>query len=512
MENTSVSPNGGQAEILFEKFEVVECIKKDLFSAVYVAKHIFLGKKIILKTLNTDELPDKTILGRFKREAKILAHLDHPNLIKVLDFGTYKNHFYLSFEYFESRNLRAIIKFNNLSVNDKTHLLIQLLKALDVAHGNGIIHRDIKPENILVNSNLELKIADFGLAIIKNETALTQKASIVGTPSYMSPEQIRGEELTPQTDLFSAGIIAYELFTNKNPFVGKDITQTINNILGFDESSLDKNMDEVPHSIKTVIKTMLKKNYRFRAKSAGEILNKLGVEEEIQYTISNEIRKRRKRKLAYVLVPTLIICLAAALYLFSFNKSGHNGLLNNANNSDPTVVNNQNKKSGTSNSSSKLPPKTEEKTQTASKQPGKFFVECLPWADVYVDGKKIDQTPLKSAINLSPGYHSIKLIHPNYPPYKKRVKIHSEKTDSMSVNFNNIVGFLDFNVNPWGYVYVDNDLKGSTPLKEPVALLPGKYKLTISNPTFGKIDTVVDVVSKSKMSIYHNFLSSKSVF
>ena len=196
-------------DILFEKFEVIDTLKKDSHTSVYLANHIYLGKKIILKTLNTNELADKTILDRFKREAQILARLDHPNLIKVLDFGTYSEYFYISFEYFESDNLRKVIQRNNLSNESKINLVIQLLKALNIAHQNQIVHRDIKPENILVNSNLELKIADFGLALVKNEHILTQKSSIVGTPGYMSPEQIRGEDLISQTDLFSAGIVIY---------------------------------------------------------------------------------------------------------------------------------------------------------------------------------------------------------------------------------------------------------------------------------------------------------------
>ncbi|HSP87677.1 MAG TPA: serine/threonine-protein kinase, partial [Ignavibacteriaceae bacterium] len=219
------------SKILFDRFEITDTLKKDQNSTVYLANHIYLGKKIILKTLSTEELPDKTFLERFKREAKILAQLDHPNIIKVMDFGTAGNSFYISFEYFESNNLRKVIKDNNLSVSDKINLCTQLFKALDSAHQRGVIHRDIKPENILVNSKLELKIADFGLAVVRDDLILTHKSSIVGTPGYMSPEQIKGEELTPQTDLFSSGIVIYELFTGVNPLIGKDISETINKIL-----------------------------------------------------------------------------------------------------------------------------------------------------------------------------------------------------------------------------------------------------------------------------------------
>jgi len=225
-------------QILFEKFEIIEVLKKDEHSTVYLANHKYLGKKIILKTLDTQKISDPAVLNRFKREAKILAKLDHPNIIKVLDFGTHKNHFYLSFEYFVSRNLRELFNSTEISNSEKKSLFIQLIKALNIAHSQSIIHRDIKPENILVNDSLELKIADFGLAIQKDENLMTSKSSIVGTPAYMSPEQIKGEKLTPQSDMFSLGIVVFELFSGFNPFLGKDINETINCILTFDEDKI----------------------------------------------------------------------------------------------------------------------------------------------------------------------------------------------------------------------------------------------------------------------------------
>jgi serine/threonine-protein kinase len=504
--------NNTSTEILFEKFEVMECLKKDANTSVYIANHIYLGKKIILKTLNTDELSDKTILGRFKREAKILAKLDHPNLIKVLDFGTYQNFFYLSFEYFESRNLRAIIKFNSLSIDEKTYLLIQLLKALNVAHQNRIIHRDIKPENILVNSNLDLKIADFGLAVVLNDTALTHKASIVGTPSYMSPEQIRGEELTPQTDLFSAGIVAYELFLNENPILGSDISKTINNILNYNESSILNKLADLPVNIQQVLKIMLQKNLRNRAKSAADVLNMLGVIEEVHNRITKEIvYKRRNKKIIYAAIPAIIIVAVLAFLYFksdiSSKKITYGYELSKS--SDNPAENFFQKKQEIP--LALTPPREENKTENKDEKaavstlPGKLFIECLPWADVFIDNKKIDTTPLSRDITLKPGIYTLKLVHPNFPVYYKKVRVHPDRIDSISVNFNNLVGFLECKINPWGNIYLNEKLYGTTPLREPLALLPGRYHLIITNPSYGRVDTSLVIEAKKTIGYNYNF-------
>jgi len=196
-------------QVLFDKFSIISCIKKDEFSAVYLADHIFLGKKIFLKTLDEEKLPDPAVLERFKREAKILARLEHPNVIKVLDFGTKKNFFYISFECFESSNLRQLLRQSSLNNDDKENLTAQICRALLYVHGKKITHRDLKPENILTDSGLNLKIADFGLAVIKGGSDLTEASSVVGTPAYMSPEQISGKRVQPQSDLFSLGIIIF---------------------------------------------------------------------------------------------------------------------------------------------------------------------------------------------------------------------------------------------------------------------------------------------------------------
>jgi serine/threonine-protein kinase len=487
-------------EILFEKFEIIECLKKDSHSSVFIANHIYLGKKIILKTLNSDELSDKSILARFKREAKILAKLDHPNLIKVLDFGSYNNSFYLSFEYFPSRNLRQVIKENHLTFEEKGKLIIQLMRALNFAHQNEIIHRDIKPENILINSNLDLKIADFGLAQIKSEQGLTQKSSIVGTPSYMSPEQIRGEELTHQSDLFSAGIVSYELLNNTNPFLGKDISETINNILNYKESDLINRINQLPEYFQPALKAMLKKNSANRAKSAVDVLNLLGIEATFYHVPVQKVIKRNFKKIfAYSSIMAAgIIILFAVLFL--------NDYLGKSNQQNSNIRQENNIKPADSLISESLTTQEEEKkTETEGNLPGKLFIDCQPWADIYINNKKIDTTPLKNYIQLSPGLHRIKLVNPNFPPVTRRVNIVSDELQSITVDLRDHVGYLDCKINPWGDIYINGELKGTTPLREPLMLAPGKYLVVLKNPEYQSIEERVTISAGDTLSMKINF-------
>lgn len=509
-------------EILFDKFEIIDCLKKDAQTGVYLANHIYLGKKIILKTLDTNKLSDNSILERFKREAKILASLSHPNIIKVLDFGTYNEFFYISFEHFDSNNLRDLINKNNLSVNDKINLLVQLLNALKAAHKNQIIHRDIKPENILVNSNLELKIADFGLALVINENSLTNNTSILGTPTYMAPEQINGEK-TFQTDIFSTGLVAYELFTGINPILGDEITITINNIINFNDEKLNDAIEKLPLELQPVIKIMLQKRVEDRAKSVDEIFNYLNyqhVDNGIKIEKKNILKNRKPYIAAFF---TLIIL----LLVFLFGKGYKSNQLKNQSTVSKPILENLTKKDFKKENSKKLSQDIKNnldksklattRINTNSKKkldltdaqlPGMLYVDCFPWAEVYIDNKKVDRTPLQNEIMLTPGLHEVKLVHPDYPPIVRNLEIVSQKTKTIKVNFQEVVGYLSCNIYPWGEIFIDGKSVGITPLRKPIALLSGKYDLTVKNSQYESISRQVTISAEDTINFNYNFAKS----
>jgi serine/threonine-protein kinase len=502
--------------LLFDKFDIIDTLKKDQFTSVYLANHIYLGKKIILKTLSTDELSDKTFLDRFKREAKILAQIDHPNIIKVLDFGTADSSFYLSFEYFEAKNLRYIIQHNNFSDKEKIHLCIQLFKALDAAHQRGIIHRDIKPENILVNSKLELKIADFGLALIRDDNTLTQKTSIVGTPSYMSPEQIRGEGLTPQTDLFSSGIVIYELFTHTNPLIGKDVGETINRILSFKIEKDFTGLSSLPPNIQEALKNLLRKNFSKRTKNALEALSFFESNEEPKTEIVSRIETKKNKKWFYWVAAVPIIGLIVFLITQNLLIDG-----NSQNNVDKTrqalpiktelkdsSENVKDEIKAPANSVQNIvenePPKNTEEQASAISY-GKLFVTVNPWAEVYINNRKIDTTPLEDEIELESGSYELKLLHPDFPAYKETIEIKPDILKTVKINFNEKVGFLDCKVFPWGEIYINGIYNSTTPLRKPIILMPGNYTLKISNPDYSDIEEQLTIKAKETLTLKYNF-------
>lgn len=514
---------------LFEKFEIIETLKKDEFTSVYLANHIFLGKKIILKTLDSTNLSDPTILDRFKREAKILAQLDHPNIIKVLDFGMFKGFFYISFEHFESRNLRSVLKSNELSFEQKSSLFVQMLRGLNYAHRNSIIHRDIKPENILIGSSFNLKIADFGLALAGEENLVTSKSSIVGTPSYMSPEQIRGEKLTNQSDLFSVGIVANELFTGTNPFIGNDINSTINKILNFNEESLEYGLKEWPDNLRLAVISLMKKNPKLRASSAEEILTELGIKIDSPVKLISTSKFFTKKRSFTVI--SVIGLLAIVFLIYSMSNTLISNKPNNINeksvldNLPIQPINSEGKKT---NELKDIPPKTENKIEhknsneerknsgpnptnatqnrtIPSNIPGKLTIECLPWAEIFINGKKADTTPLEEPLRFLPGEYELKLVHPDFPAYTKRIEIKPDEFQFLEVNFFELYGFLDCRVHPWGEVSIDGNSVGQTPFRKPVALKPGKHTLLISNPNYEPHETNIDIKKGDTLMFQLNF-------
>ena len=507
-------------DILFEKFEIVEVLKKNEHAAVYIAPHNYLGKKIVLKVLNTKTIGDESIVERFKREAKTLAQLEHKNIIRVLDFGTYKEFFYISFEYFKSENLRSFINGNKISDEEKEKLVIQFLRGLSYAHKNKIIHRDIKPENILVNENLELKLSDFGLALSATEAFVTKQYSIVGTPSYMSPEQIKGEKLTLQSDLFSAGIVIYELYKGTNPFLGNGVNDSINNITNLNEKNFQSKLDGMPENIMRAIEKLIVRTPSQRFESADEVLKLFSVSLD-ESSVPTIVPKNKKMK---ILAASFFIIVLSLILIFAINFEKESDIVESKNESE--AIENKSNPQDNSELNEKInepnelidelksvessPPNGEvisenEKPKLAEKVYGQLFVECIPWADVFIDGKKLETTPLKKNIELEDGSYKIKLVHPDFPVYENSILVEKDRLTTVRVNLDTLFGFIDFNVLPWGSVYLNEKYIGDTPFLNPLNVIPGEYKLKISNPNLGMVEDEIIIARNDTIKYLHRF-------
>lgn len=514
--------------IHFGKFKIIDCLKKDEHSAVYLADHVFLNKRIILKTLNTSTSKDSEKIERFKREGRILAQLDHPNIIRVLDFGTSEEYFYISFEYFESKNLRKLFGEKKFTDSEKEFLITQILKASNYAHKNNIIHRDLKPENILVDDSFKLKISDFGLAFTSDENFITDQYSIVGTPCYMSPEQIRGERLTNKSDLFSAGIIFYELLIGRNPFLGKDVNESLNNILNYDEDSLVPEIKILNDKYQKLLIDLLKKNCDARSNSAEKALLILGFDKAETETKTVFIKKK-KSILKFVFAFASIVLIAALIYFFKNQFSSEQKTITSGNtDSLPSLpssieikdssrisfnagektietpiqettsqVNNENV-----DSDLKEDYRLENKNEEAF---GTLWIECIPWAEITVDKKLIEITPLKNPIKLTTGVHEIIFRHPNYPEIHRTIHIENDEIKRININLNDYLAYIFCEVYPWGEIFIDGKFIGQTPLNSPIKIIPGKIILSIKNPDFKEYSKELNVKSGDSLIIQHKF-------
>ncbi|MCX6169459.1 MAG: serine/threonine protein kinase [Ignavibacteriales bacterium] len=522
------------SEILFEKFQIIEVLKKDEHAAVFLANHIYLSKKIILKVLNTQKLPDPSMVERFKREGKILAKLDHPNIIKVLDFGMSKEFFYISFEYIEGESLRNIFKTKTLSPEQKEHVMIQILKGLDYAHKNQIIHRDIKPENIFVDKNLNVKLGDFGLALSAEDNFVTNPYSIVGTPSYMSPEQVRGAKLTPQSDIFSTGVVLFELFTGKNPFLRDNVSLTLNVIMAYDENEVAKMTGDQPELIKEILFNMLKKNMTQRYESAEEILDELNVHvDQPTIVINNVDREGNKSKLAWIFIAVIFLGIVAIFVVPMLNQPGQNkiipggdkGNILNNNSSEPnsTQQENQQAKDQVDLNNLNKPlvdnknsiPAQDQNTDSSPKQDNKvgmgwLDVQSFPVnAGVSISGESYGPTPFDKRIPILSGEYSVVFTHPKYPTFYKNVTVEAGKVTLVHVNIEEeTMGFIYCSVfPPVGDIYIGGTIKAEAPMiaNKFIKVVPGPVDLKIKNPMFKDIDTSFVIKARDTLKLKFRF-------
>lgn len=258
------------------RYQIIERVGGGGMALVYKAQDILLNRNVAIKVLRQQFVNDEEFIRRFRREAQSAASLSHPNIVSVYDVGQEEDVHYIVMEYIEGQNLNEIIKERApLQVDEAVRVASQIADALDHAHQNQIIHRDIKPHNILIGRNGRVKVTDFGIARAVTSTTITQTGSVVGSVHYFSPEHAKGVVTGEKSDLYSLGIVLYQMLTGRLPFLGESpISVALKHLQEhFDEPRTVNPM--IPQSVENIILKSMRKNPAERYQSAKEMLHDL---------------------------------------------------------------------------------------------------------------------------------------------------------------------------------------------------------------------------------------------
>jgi tRNA A-37 threonylcarbamoyl transferase component Bud32 len=280
-ESSKPDSNAPQVDLSGQRlgdFQLLRRLGRGAMAEVYLAEQSSLGRRVAIKVLKPDLAGDSTYLARFQREAQAAAALVHANIVQIYEVGQRDAYHYIAQEYVEGQNLREWIARNGPPEPAVAlSIMLQAAAALAKAGEQGIVHRDIKPENILLTRSGEVKVADFGLARFAREESLdlTQVGVTLGTPLYMSPEQVEGRTLDPRSDIYSLGVTYYHMLVGTPPFLGETALGVAVQHLKKEPKALDELRPDLPPAFSRVVHKMLAKEPAARYPSALELLREL---------------------------------------------------------------------------------------------------------------------------------------------------------------------------------------------------------------------------------------------
>jgi serine/threonine protein kinase len=466
---------------------------------------------VVIKKLKSSQAKQDSLLKRFEQEAKILAQLQHPNIVEVYDYGFDGQEYYIVMEFIEGKSLEALRQEKKLPPSIVAIILSYVANALKYAHTAGVIHRDIKPSNILISSHGLVKLTDFGISrFTTRNLTLTQRDEFVGTPAYIAPEQIEGKELTSATDIFTLGIVLYHLLTGQLPFSGESNLEIIHKVLkGKYTPPLTIN-PQLPYKLVKITQACLRQDPSRRLRieeltrefdeyfKEHELWNKeeelknyltRGYEEPATLTTAELPRGSRVRKIFFE-IACLIILTALNFFFWSKNAS----LVTNQNETRKLIVLAREKNTSetlpeTKGVKSQLPlPGIDRsrlnrssleglKTPTETVQkPKDLPASCLVsiksnyWAEVWINGERCGGTPLE--LKLPPGQYQLKLENKQHCyPLMKEFKIEEgEEVLELQLKLKLLPAYLRITLPQEAAIFVNDTL-----IKKHIA--PGLYKV-----------------------------------
>lgn len=288
---------------LGNRYEIIEQLGGGGMAIVYKGRDNFLGRLVTIKVLRPEFSCDQNFTFRFRREAQAVASLSHPNIVSIYDVGQENGIYYLVMEYVDGEDLKTVIRREGaLPPERAVSIACQVLEALEHAHENGIVHRDIKPHNILITKSGRAKLTDFGIARGANTATVTQTDTIIGSVHYLSPEQAKGEIAGPQSDIYSLGVVLYEMLTGTVPFTGESPIAVAIKHIQEEPEPLSKRNPAIPLALEQVVLRALQKKPSQRFATAREMATSLrsaveGKVEEATQFIPQVHRPKVRRRL-----------------------------------------------------------------------------------------------------------------------------------------------------------------------------------------------------------------------
>ncbi len=384
----------------YGRYEMIEELGKGSMGVVYRAHDPQIDRTLALKVLREDRVTSEAFVQRFLKEARAIGRLSHPNIVTVYDVGEDHGTVFIAMELLEGTPLNRVAQERDFSAEEIVRLGSQMAETLGYAHQKGIVHRDVKPSNILLLPNGQIKITDFGIAHIEDPSALvqTQAGEILGTPAYMSPEQVLARPVDGRSDLFSLGIILYELSTKKRPFGGENMAGVFQAITQAQPPAPHQINPSIPQRLSQTIMRCLNKAPEERFESGHALA--LALSESIEEAKAFPKKEGKKR---HLFLPLLI------LILLGFGGIGYWLFL----------------------------PKGTQQTVVDKVVWGSLKIESQPeGAKVFIDGSFKGVTPL--TLSLPIGKHEVRMTHPDHHDWEAQVQLQEEGETPLQVRLNPI--------------------------------------------------------------------------
>ncbi len=552
------------------------------------------GKAVLLKVLTLEAAEDPVLVEWFEHEAESVAAISHPNVVALHKAGRDENgRPYLVTEYVEGASLEDVLaQHGPLPPELVAYVGAEVANGLTAAHHAGIIHRDIKPANVLLGGDGTVKLADFGLASrLVGAAGDEQTADVRGTPGYLAPETVLGEDAGPMTDLFALGATLVEALTGRKAFPSSDVSEALDSALNHDPLPSLRADPRIPAALRLVVEALLQpaaparptadeattalaESARWERETIGAEMLAAFIENPEHYqalrpvsgtaeevparweSITTEaqekrftpsLRSRRRAGFALILVAG-VMATVALLYLQMRPLQPTSTVLAGSDRADSLVVDFQERpddfaaglssdaqdsdvgESRPAESSSAIEPElpqaasetdtnsepvvesSEERPASgfenqATALPGRLTVTAQPWAEVFVDNRKVGEGSRVDLDQLAAGSHDVVLRNPRFPDVRRTIHINPGTDEQLAVSLWEHIARITLQVHPWANVVVDGESIGAVPPERELILSPGSHTIVLTHPQLGTWRSTVQVAAGERRTLPYNLPS-----